>query len=174
MVPRRLGKTLSASCLVRAPRADSPREECQSCKQIFVKTLRGKTITVEVSLDWNVDDLKRVIEEKEGMPASYQVLVYGNKQLQGTSSLRDFGIDKESTVMVTARLAGGNVENTLSRVDNCMWSARISNPRDYIADIRQNATGAEFKDFISCSPKGWCFFFHDLAIVSEYYMNMIL
>ena len=75
--------------------------------QIFVKTLTGRSITANIQLTDTVEDLKRIIYEKEGIPAGSHRLVFAGKDLEDTRSLSDYNIGKESTIHLLMRLRGG-------------------------------------------------------------------
>ncbi|KAL9236224.1 hypothetical protein vseg_010925 [Gypsophila vaccaria] len=75
--------------------------------QIFVRGVSGKTMTWEVESDDTVDKLKRIVEEKEGIPIEEQRLLYGGKQLVDGRTLSDYGILNQGTVEVAGRLRGG-------------------------------------------------------------------
>ena len=75
--------------------------------QIFLKTLTGRTMTLNVEANDTIEEVKRRITEKEGIPVGEQRLIFGGKNLESERTIADYNIQKESTIHLILRLRGG-------------------------------------------------------------------
>lgn len=84
---------------------------------IFVKTLTGKTITLEAENTDTIGKIKTMIHEKEAIPEDQLRLMFDGKQLEGEKTLMEYNIEKDSTLQLVSRLRGGHGRKLLINVE---------------------------------------------------------
>jgi len=75
--------------------------------QIFVKTVTGNSVTLDLQNSHSFGAVKQIIQDKEGIPADAQILLFGGKSLENHLTLADYALERGSTIYLSLNLLGG-------------------------------------------------------------------
>ena len=82
--------------------------------QLLVKTVSGRTVSVEVEPSEPVKCVKKLLQERENVDIEHQRLVFAGKELEDEKEIGSYHISEEATIEMLFKMAGGVIEPTLA------------------------------------------------------------
>ena len=105
--------------------------------QIFIKTISGETIPLNVELTNTTVEVKQMIQDKEGIKVDQQRLIYAARSLEHDKTLSYYNIQNDCIVFLVCRLRGGMMHISVRNVEFETVIQLYVNPSDLIKNIKE-------------------------------------
>ena len=88
--------------------------------QVFVKTVSGRTLSLQVESGETVESVKHLLQERENVDVDHQRLLFAGKELEDANTLESYNISGDATLEMLFKIAGGVIEPTLAALARCV------------------------------------------------------
>jgi len=112
------------------PKAKS-RASRRGLIQVFVKTPRGKSVSISLRPTSYISDIADFMHAREGIPRDHQRFICGGTQLELDRTLADYNITEYSSIHMTCRLTGGKPVIYLQSSQNLTATVLLALSRDW-------------------------------------------
>ena len=126
--------------------------------QIFVRTITGKTVTLEVEPNDYIANVKCKIQDLEGIPPDHQRLIFGGRQLEDHRTLSDYSIPANGALDLTLRLRGGSMK-IFVKTPTAETITLSVKPQDTVQNVKM-----KIKDQVEIPPGQQQLFFEDMEL----------
>ena len=82
--------------------------------QLFVRTVSGRTLPLQVESGETVEAVKQMLQERENVDVDHQRLVFAGKELDDSKTLESYNLKGDETLEMLFKIAGGVIEPTLA------------------------------------------------------------
>lgn len=150
--------------------------------EMYVKTLTGKTLTLEYSPYRTIEEVKYEIQEREGIPPDQQRMIFAGSQLEDNRTLISYNIERESTLHLVLRLRGGGMNFNIPIILNGVDTKKVYNLQNYsyFSSLTYEKMRAEVAALMNIKEEEYDFLDHEtfltnkkgkLDIISEIRLN---